>query len=223
MNQVNDQNPAAADQTEAAQTTAVQNGAAPQNPGPGPGEASAAPGQAGLSEQASAMLAQAEAEIAALKDRLLREAADKENLRRRLEREREDAVKYAAGKFAKDILTVADNLRRALDAAPQERGGMSEPERNLLLGVEATERELLNVFERYGISRIDPKGQKFDPNLHQAMFEVEDVSVPAGTVVQVMAAGYVQHGRLLRAAMVGVSKGGPQPQAQPGQSVDTQV
>ena len=109
------------------------------------------------------------------------------------------------------------------NAQPSAEIEASEPVRNLLLGIEATERELLNVFERYGISRIDPKGQKFDPNLHQAMFEIEDPAVPAGTVLQVITAGYTQHGRLLRAAMVGVSKGGPQPQAQPGQNYISQV
>src|SRR5690606_7659784 len=109
-----------------------------------------------------------QAEIAELKDQVLRALADTENLRRRFEREKEDAIKYAAGKFAKDILSVADNLRRALDSTPQE--GADEATRNLLLGVEATERELLTVFERHGISRVDPQGQRFDPNLHQAMF-----------------------------------------------------
>ncbi|WP_341894840.1 nucleotide exchange factor GrpE [Ferrovibrio terrae] len=168
-------------------------------------------------------LAKAQAEVAELKDRLLRTAAEGENLRKRLEREKEDAVKYASGKFAKDVLTVADNLRRALESAPKAEGEASEPMRNLVVGVEATERELLSVFERHGISRIDPKGQRFDPNLHQAMFEVQDPTQPSGTVVQVIAAGYMQHGRLLRAAMVGVSKGGPAPEIQPGQSVNTQA
>src|SRR3546814_17154438 len=93
------------------------------------------------------------------------------------------------------------------------------PEAAVISGVEATERELLGVFERHGIARIDPKGQKFDPNLHQAMFEIEDPTVPSGTVVQVVAAGSVQHGRLLRAAMVGVSKGRPQDALQPGAAI----
>ncbi|WP_298723578.1 nucleotide exchange factor GrpE [uncultured Ferrovibrio sp.] len=202
-------------QANAGQTAATDSNAA-QNAGQ----------QAAGEAQQPDPLAQAQAEIANLKDQVLRARADAENLRKRLEREREDAVKFAAAKFAKDILTVADNLRRALESAPQDGEGaaaLSEPVRNLLIGVEATERELLTVFERHGIARIDPKGQKFDPNLHQAMFEIEDSSVPAGTVLQVVAAGYVQHGRLLRAAMVGVSKGGPQPQAQPGQSVNTQA
>ncbi len=210
---------------------ALQNGAAPQNTAsPAEAGASAAPGMApegmsaGLSVDSdpAADLARAQAEIAELKDQVLRALADTENLRRRLEREKDDAVRYAAGKFAKDILTVADNMRRALDAAPKETAG-DETLKNLIVGVEATERELLSVFERHGITRIDPKGQRFDPNLHQAMFEIEDASVAAGTVLQVVAAGYVQHGRLLRAAMVGVSKGGPQPEAQPGQTVNTKA
>ena len=152
--------------------------------------------------------AKAEAEIAELKDKLLRTMADTENLRRRHEREREDTQKYAAGKFAKDILSVADNLRRALLAIPAG-AEVQEPMKTLVAGIEATERELISVFERHAIQQVDPKGQKFDANLHQAMFEVDDPSQPAGTVVQVVAPGYTIAGRLLRAAMVGVSKGGP--------------
>jgi molecular chaperone GrpE len=175
------------------------------------------------SDPAGEALAKAQAEIAELKDRLLRTAAESENLRKRMEREKEDALKYGSSKFAKDVLTVADNLRRALDSAPKAEGEAGEPVRNLVVGIEATERELLSVFERHGITRIDPKGQRFDPNLHQAMFEVQDPSQPSGMVVQVIAAGYMQHGRLLRAAMVGVSKGGPAPEIQPGQSINTQA
>lgn len=167
----------------------------------------------------AADLAKAQAETAELKDKLLRLAADTENLRRRLERERDDAVKFAASKFAKDILSVADNLGRALQNAPKP-AGENDPLGNLLIGIEATERELIGVFERHGIQRVDPQGQRFDPNLHQAMFELENPNLPAGTVVQVVAAGYVQHGRLLRAAMVGVSKGGP---AAAAESVDTKA
>jgi molecular chaperone GrpE len=117
---------------------------------------------------------------------------------------------------------VADNLRRALETAPKD-AAEADPVHGLIAGVEATERELIGVFERHGIQRIDPKGQRFDPNLHQAMFEIEDPTQPSGTVLQVVAAGYVQHGRLLRAAMVGVSKGGPQPEIQPGNTVNTQA
>ena len=166
------------------------------------------------------------AENAEMKDKLLRVAADAENLRRRLEREREDAAKFAAAKFAKDILSVADNLRRALDSAP--KGQENEAFAGLTTGIEATERELLSVFERHGIQRLDPQGEKFDPNLHQAMFELENPALPAGTVIQVVACGYVQHGRLLRAAMVGVSKGGPAQAAsttggEPGAAVNTKA
>ncbi len=183
------------------------------------------PSQAGAEApaQLGVELAKAQAETAELKDRLLRMAAETENLRRRLERERDDAVKFAAGKFAKDVLSVADNLGRALQNAPKP-AGETDPLGGLLQGIEATERELLSVFERHGIQRVDPQGQRFDPNLHQAMFEVENPGLPSGTVIQVIAAGYVQHGRLLRAAMVGVSKGGPaQAAAGPGAGVDTQA
>jgi len=186
----------------------------PQNAAPDPA-AQAAP-------SADEALIKAQTEAAELKDRLLRQAAETENLRKRFEREKEDAIKFASGKFAKDVLSVADNLRRALENVPKDAGS-SEPVQNLVTGIEATERELLSVFERHGIARVDPKGQRFDPNLHQAMFEIEDPTVATGTVLQVIAAGYVQHGRLLRAAMVGVSKGGPQPDIQSGQTVNTQA
>lgn len=192
------------------QQAGTQTGAAPQNTAADP---------AAVGDDA---LAKAQAEAAELKARLLYQAAEAENLRKRLDREKEDAVKFASGKFARDILSVADNLRRALENIPKE-AETSEPVQNLVAGIEATERELLAVFERHGIARIDPKGQRFDPNLHQAMFEIEDPTVAAGTVLQVIAAGYVQQGRLLRAAMVGVSKGGPQPDAQAGQTVNTQA
>jgi molecular chaperone GrpE len=201
-----------------------------QDPAPAPdapqltpnAEPAAAASPAGT-DALSKSLSGAQAEIAELKDRLLRTAAESENLRKRMEREKEDALKYGAAKFSKDILTVADNLRRALESAPKAEGEAAEAVRNFVVGIEATERELLSVFERHGITRIDPKGQRFDPNQHQAMFEVQDPSQPAGIVVQVIAAGYLQHGRLLRAAMVGVSKGGPTPEIQPGQSINTKA
>ena len=151
-------------------------------------------------EQRVALL---EAELAEAKDRLLRALAETENVRRRAERERSDASKYAAGGFAKDLLNVADNLRRALDSVPTGEGG--EPMRGLVEGVAATERELLAAFERHGIRRVDPSGERFDHNLHQAMFEVESGQAP-GTVVQVLQPGYVMHDRLLRPALVGVAK-----------------
>lgn len=180
--------------------------AAPEAPA---AEAPAEPVPAPTPEERIAAL---EAQVAELKDRALRAMAETENTRRRFEREREEAVKYAAGAFARDILSVADNLRRAIESAAQEQARGNEADealKHLMAGVEVTERELLNVFERHGIQRIEALGQRFDANLHQAMFEIEDPARPAGTVVQVIAQGFTIAGRLLRAAMVGVSKGGP--------------
>jgi molecular chaperone GrpE len=150
----------------------------------------------------------AEAEAAEFKDKALRAMAEVENIRRRAQRERDDAVKYAATNIARDLLSVADNLSRAL-ASVDETQIADETTRNLLTGVAATERELLAAFEKNGIKRIDPKGERFDHNFHQAIFEVENTGKPAGTVVEVLQPGYVLHDRLLRPAMVGVAKGAP--------------
>ncbi len=154
--------------------------------------------------------AQLEGELAEYKDRLLRALAETENVRRRAQREREDASKYAVAGFAKDLLSAADNLRRALESLPESEA-KDERTRSLLAGVAATERELLGVFERHGIKRIDPKGEGFDHNFHQAIFETERPDQPSGSVVEVLQPGYVLHDRLLRPAMVGVAKGGPKP------------
>jgi molecular chaperone GrpE len=151
-----------------------------------------------------------EAELAEYKDRLLRALAETENVRRRAQREREDASKYAIAGFAKDLLSAADNLRRALESLPESEA-KDERTRSLLAGVAATERELLGVFERHGIKRIDPQGEVFDHNVHQAIFEAERPDQPSGSVVEVLQPGYVLHDRLLRPAMVGVAKGGPKP------------
>jgi len=161
-----------------------------------------------------------EAELAETKDRLLRALAETENVRRRAQREREDASKYGAANFARDILNVADNLRRALDSLPEEQVG-DELTRTMRQGVAATERELLAAFERHGIRRVDPVGERFDHNLHQAMFEVERTGQAPGTVVQVLQPGYVMHDRLLRPAMVGVAKG--EGRAPDGPRIDTVV
>ena len=155
-----------------------------------------------------ARLAAVEAELADSKDRLLRALAETENVRRRLQRERDDAQRYAVSGFAKDLLSTVDNLRRALDAMPEAELKDTRT-RNLREGVAATERELLAAFERHGLKRIEPKGERFDHNLHQAIFEVARPDVAAGTVVEVLQPGYVLHDRLLRPAMVGVAKGGP--------------
>ncbi len=147
------------------------------------------------------------AENQELKDKLLRAMADMDNLRKRLEREKQDAVKYAASQFARDMLSVSDNLSRALEHVPPEkREEGSEFFKNLIEGVEMTLKDLLATFERHGIKRINPMGEKFDPNYHQAMFEVTDTDAPTGTVVHVMQDAYTHHDRVLRPAMVGVAK-----------------
>ena len=146
-------------------------------------------------------------ENAQLKDKLLRTLADMENLRKRSEREKAEATLYAASNFARDLLSVADNFSRALAAVtPEQRVAADEMSSNLLAGIEVTERELTNVLERHGIRRIDAMGQKFDPHMHQAIFEVPTADHPAGTVVQVMQNGYAMGTRCLRPALVGVAK-----------------
>jgi molecular chaperone GrpE len=146
-------------------------------------------------------------EVAASKDRLLRLAAEMENLRKRTEREKAEATLYAATNFARDLLTVADNLGRALQALPaEEREHAGEIEKNLIFGVEVTEKELLQVFARHGIKKIETVGHKFDPNYHQAIYEVPTSEKPPGMVMQEMQAGYQVGDRCLRPAMVGVSK-----------------
>jgi molecular chaperone GrpE len=155
---------------------------------------------------------QARKEAADYKDRLLRALAEMENLRRRTEREVADARSYGIANFARELLAVADNMRRALDAVGGEVRATAGPGLLAFLdGVELTERELLKALEKHGVTMLDPLGQRFDPNLHQAMFEVPDPSVASGTVVQVMQPGYRIGERVLRPAMVGVAKGGPKP------------
>ena len=151
-----------------------------------------------------------EAEKADLKDKLLRLMADMENLRRRTEREVADARTYAVANFARDMLNVADNIRRAIESVPEEASSTAEGAfKGLIDGIDLTERDLLKTLERHGVKKLDPQGQKFDPNVHQAMFEIPNGEVPNGTVLQVVQSGYVIGDRVLRPAMVGVSKGGP--------------
>jgi molecular chaperone GrpE len=135
--------------------------------------------------------------------------AETENTRRRAQRDREDAQKYGISNFAREVLTVADNLRRALEAIPAETLQSDEVLKTLYDGVAATERQLEAALGKQQIQRIWPEGERFDSNFHQAMFEVPDTGKPAGTVVQVLQAGYKIHDRLLRPALVGVAKGGP--------------
>lgn len=155
-------------------------------------------------------IAALEAEKADLKDKMLRLMADMENLRRRTEREVADARAYAITNFARDMLNVADNVRRAIESVPDDARQTAEGVfKGLIEGIDLTERDLLNILERHGVKRLDPQGQKFDPNVHQAMFEVPNPDVPNGTVVQVVQSGYVIGDRVLRPALVGVAKGGP--------------
>jgi molecular chaperone GrpE len=154
------------------------------------------------------------AEHADLKDKYLRLAAEMDNLRRRTEREIKDAKTYAAAGFARDMLSVSDNLRRALDAIPAEARATAEAGLLALIeGVEMTERAMLGALERHGVKKLEPAGQKFDPHFHQAMFEVPNADIPNNTVIQVVQDGYVIGDRVLRPAMVGVSKGGPRTDA----------
>jgi len=155
-----------------------------------------------------------EAEIVELNDRLLRSMAETENVRRRGQRDREETAKFAISGFARDVLSVADNLRRALEAVPED-AGENEALSSLVGGIELTERELAAMFQRHGVEKIDPAGEKFDHNLHEAMFEIPTADAAPGTVVQVVETGYVLNGRLLRAARVGIAKAPPEPEIVP--------
>jgi molecular chaperone GrpE len=147
---------------------------------------------------------------------MLRTLAEMENLRRRTSKEVADARTYGVSSFARDVLEIADNLQRALDAVPADARANAEPGLKALIeGVELTERSLINALEKNGVKKFDPSGEKFDPNFQLAMYEIPDPSVPAGTVVQVVQAGFMIGERVLRPALVGVSKGGAKPQPTP--------
>jgi molecular chaperone GrpE len=170
--------------------------------------------EAFIASAAAERIAELEAENADVKDRMMRLAADMENLRRRTEREVKDARTYAVTNFAREMLSVMDNLRRTLAAAPadaREHEGLA----TLLDGVELTERGMLATLEKFGVKKLEPEGQRFDPNFHQAMFEVPNTEIVNNTVVQVVQDGYAIGDRVLRPAMVGVSKGGPKVAAEP--------
>jgi molecular chaperone GrpE len=173
-------------------------------------EDAAAAAEAGASADQAAQQPDPVAVATELRDRLLRTLAEMENLRKRTEREVTDARLYGVTTLARDLLGVADNMRRALDAVSPELRASAEPGVKALVdGVELTERELIKALEKNGVRQFSPRGEKFDPNVHQAMFEVPNPSVPAGSVVEVVAPGYMLGERVLRPAMVGVSKGGP--------------
>lgn len=169
-----------------------------------------------LPEAPASPVATLEAENTDLKDRLLRALADMENLRRRTEREVADARSYGITSFARDMLTVADNLRRALDSLPAEaRAEATDAVKALVEGVELTERDFLKTLDKHGVRRREPMGEKFNPNFDQAMFEVPDETRPSGTVMQVVQPGFVIGERVLRPAMVGVTRGGPKAAEKP--------
>ena len=154
-------------------------------------------------------------DVASLKDQLLRALAETENVRRRAERDKADLSKYAVANFAREVLGVADNLRRAVEAVDRDTVEGNEDLKNLHVGIEMTQKALEASCEQFGIKPIGAMGKKFDHNFHQAMFEIEDPEQPEGVVVQEIQTGYMIHDRLLRPAMVGVSKSGPKPETEP--------
>jgi molecular chaperone GrpE len=185
--------------------------------GRGEGDSAASMGQ-------TERVARLETENSELRDKLLRAMAEMENIRRRTEREKADIAKYAISKFAGDVVGVADNIHRAIEATPKDALSSDPALKSLAEGVEVTERELMNVLERHGIKRINPTNEKFDPNFHQAMFEEESMDVAPGAVVRVMQAGFMIEDRLLRPALVSVAKAwtGPVPEVKPAAPVETQ-
>ncbi len=206
--------PAAA-QPEAAEPEAAEPEASepeatkPEATEPEAAEPEAGEPEAGEPEETAAApdpVAALEAEMASLKDQLLRALAETENQRRRFERDRAEVVKYAFADFARELLSPVDNLRRALESLPADADMKDQVLKTLLAGVELTERELLQAFEKHGMRKIEPLDTPFDYNLHQAMFELENTGKPPGTVVEVLQPGYMLHDRLLRPAMVGLAK-----------------
>ncbi len=176
-------------------------------------DAAAQPNAAASSGQMTLAVAEAaigalQTEVAELKDRLLRTHADMDNMRKRTEKEKADAHKYAVTKFARDMIEVGDNFQRAIETVPSGATEQNPALKSFLDGVTMTERELINTLERHGIKRLDPKGQPFNPHLHQAVMEVQNADVPSGTVTQVYQVGYMIEDRVLRPAMVVVAKGG---------------
>ena len=190
---------------EAAATEAVNGVSAPTGAAPG-----------GAEPDPFKVLEALQAENAEMKDRVLRTLADMENLRRRTEREVGDAKTYGVTSFARDMLTFADNLRRAVEAVPQEVRDEAEPRlKSFIEGIELTERDFLSRLHRFGVKKLDPLGKRFDPNMHEALFEMPDESVTSGTVMQVIEQGYAIGDRVLRPAKVGVSRGGPRAETTP--------
>lgn len=181
-------------------------------------DAAASLDDAAASLDDAAKIAALEVELAEAKERTLRALAEVENTRKRSERAQQDANKFAVTGFAKDMLDVADNMRRAIDAVPADQVDGNEQVKMLIEGIQATQSVILRAFEKHGIEVIAPEQGRFDPNMHEVMFEAEMPGVPAGSIIQLLEPGYALNGRLLRPARVGVSKGDPS-----GHAVDTQV
>jgi molecular chaperone GrpE len=198
------------EQDKSTDDTETNAAAAPDAPDAGVGEPSAAD-----------RVQQLETELAELKDRSLRALADAENTRRRAQREVVEARKYAASGVVKDLLNVSDNLRRALESVPPELRAQDEQVKNLVVGVELVEKDLLSAFEKHGVKKIEPLNEPFNHEYHQAMYEIENTGKPSGTVVQLLQPGYVLHDRLLRPAMVAVAKDKPDTPPGPHERVDT--
>lgn len=166
-------------------------------------------------------IAELEGELADFKDRSLRALADAENTRRRSEREVLDAKKYGSSNLVKDLLNVSDNLHRALEAVGEDVKELDETVKNLVVGVQMVEKEMLDVFEKHGVTKLEPVGEKFNHDFHQAMYEVEDSGQPTGTIVELLQPGYVMHDRLLRPAMVAVAKDTSEELSDKADRVDT--
>jgi molecular chaperone GrpE len=185
--------------------------AAAAPPASAPAQDATAEGAKTLQEVVAAL----QAEVVDLKDKWLRAHAEVENIRKRAEREREEAAKYSITKLARDIVHVGDNFQRAIDAVPAGAAEKDSALKSFLEGVTMTERELLNALDRHGIKRVQPMNEPFNPHLHQAVAQVPRTDVPTGTIVEVYQAGYMIEERILRPAMVGVAQGGPKPPATP--------
>jgi len=209
MTKKNKQTPGAnAEESHSPEEEAVQTPEAEETPQAPEGEETEVAGEAPEETETEAAELSPEEKLADLNDKLLRALAESENIRRRAQRDKEDATKYAIANFARDMVPVADNMRRAMASVDADARRHDPALEQVMVGLEMTERDMLATFERFGIKTIGAMGQKFDHNFHEAMFEVDDPSKPHATVIQVVETGYVLNDRLLRPAKVGVSKGG---------------
>jgi molecular chaperone GrpE len=191
-------------------------GAADAGKGKGRAEDAQA-GEPGAQDEA-AVAGSAEERVRELEESLKRAVAEQENLRKRMEREKADTARYAIANFAREVLGIADNIQRAIDAVPKDAAANDQALKTFLEGIEVTERELHKAMERHGIAKLNPEGEKFDPNFHQAMFEIPTTDMPSGMVMQVVQPGYLLEDRVLRPAMVGVSKAAPAASGDGGQA-----